>query len=88
MSLTSYDEARPWARAIREEVLSRRMPMWHAARGYGEFSNDPSLSPFEIALVAAWVDGGAPKGPAEPSVTRKPGSLAIAPADPLKVLRG
>jgi len=62
MPLTSYEEARPWARAIREEVLTRRMPKWHAARGYGEFANDPSLSPFEIATIAAWVDGGAPKG--------------------------
>jgi hypothetical protein len=61
MSLTTYDEARPWARAIREEVLTRRMPMWHVVRGYGDFSNDPSLSPFEVALFAAWADGGAPR---------------------------
>jgi hypothetical protein len=60
MSLTTYEEARPWARAIREEVLTRRMPMWHVVRGYGDFSNDPSLSPFEVALFAAWADGGAP----------------------------
>jgi hypothetical protein len=71
MPLTSYEEARPWAKAIREEVLTRRMPKWHAARGYGEFANDPSLSPFEIALVAAWVDGGAPKGTPEPSTAKK-----------------
>ncbi len=37
------------------------MPKWSAARGYGDFANDPSLSPFEIALIAAWVDGGAPE---------------------------
>jgi hypothetical protein len=37
------------------------MPKWNAARGYGDFANDPSLSPFEIALVTAWVDGGAPE---------------------------
>ncbi len=61
MPLGTYAEARPWARAIKEEVLTRRMPKWHAARGYGDFSNDPSLSPFEIALVAAWADGGAPE---------------------------
>ena len=63
MPLTSYEAARPWARAIREEVLSRRMPKWHAARGYGQFANDRSLTPFEIALVVAWVDGGAIRGP-------------------------
>jgi hypothetical protein len=60
MPLTTYAEARPWAKAIREEVLTRRMPKWHAARGYGQFENDPSLSAFEIALFVAWVDGGAP----------------------------
>ena len=64
MSLATYEEARPWARAIKEEVLTRRMPIWHAVRGYGDFSNDPSLSAFDIALVSAWVDGGAPKGTA------------------------
>lgn len=62
MSLATYEDARPWARAIKEEVMSRRMPTWHAVRGYGDFSNDPSLSPFEIALVARWADGGAPRG--------------------------
>lgn len=68
MPLTTYEEARPWARAIREEVLTRRMPKWHAVRGYGDFTNDPSLSPFEIATIVAWADGGAPKGPDTPAV--------------------
>jgi hypothetical protein len=62
MSLVTYEDARPWAKAIREEVLTRRMPKWHAARGYGQFANDRSLTPFEIALVVAWVDGGAVRG--------------------------
>jgi hypothetical protein len=62
MSLATYEDARPWARTIKEEVMTRRMPKWHAVRGYGDFSNDPSLSPFEIALIAAWANGGAPKG--------------------------
>jgi hypothetical protein len=61
--LSTYKEARPWAAAIKEEVMTRRMPKWAAARGYGDFANDPSLSPFEIALIAAWVDGGAPEAP-------------------------
>jgi hypothetical protein len=84
MSLAAYDEARPWAKAIKEEVLTRRMPKWHAARGYGDFSNDPSLSPFEIALISAWADGGAPKGteidtPAEPLQKQAVGSGANLP---------
>ncbi len=66
MSLKTYEEARPWARAIKEAALTRHMPNWRAARGYGDFSNDPSLSPFEIALIVAWVDGGAPKDPVAP----------------------
>ena len=61
MPLTTYDEARPWAKAIKEEVLARRMPKWHVVRGYGDFTNDPSLSAFEVALVAAWADGGGPR---------------------------
>lgn len=63
MTLVTYEDARPWAKAIKEEVLTRRMPKWHAARGYGDFANDPSLSPFEIAMLVAWADGGAPRDP-------------------------
>jgi hypothetical protein len=65
MSLVTYEDARPWAKAIKEEVMTRRMPKWHAVRGFGDFANDPSLSSFEIALIAAWADGGAPKGTEE-----------------------
>ena len=79
MPLSTYDQARPWAKAIKDEVVARRMPKWPAARGFGHFSNDPSLSPFEIELIAAWADGGAPKGeerdlPAKmpAAATRKP----------------
>src|SRR5262245_53494115 len=62
MPLTTYQEGRPWAQAIKAEVLERRMPPWHAVAGYGEFANDPSLAGREIDLITAWVDGGAPKG--------------------------
>jgi hypothetical protein len=79
MPLTTYDEVRPWARAIKEEVLTRRMPKWHVVRGYGDFTNDPSLSPFEIGLIAAWVDGGAPSTrPAAPGPTAAAGDAAPA----------
>jgi hypothetical protein len=63
-SLIEYDEARAWARSIREEVLERRMPPWPAALGVGEFANDPSLPPRVVALIVAWVDGGTPRGDA------------------------
>ncbi len=62
MSLATYREGRPWAAAIREEVLRRRMPPWSAVQGYGHFSNDPSLTPHELDLLVAWADGGAPSG--------------------------
>jgi len=61
MALTTYEEVRPWARAIKEQVLTRRMPKWHAARGFGAFKNDPTLTPIEMALIASWVDGGLPR---------------------------
>lgn len=62
MSLMTYKEARPWAKAIRDEVLERRMPPWGAVKGVGEFRNDPSLSQIEIDMVVNWVEGGAPEG--------------------------
>lgn len=80
MSLVTYEDARPWASAMREEVLARRMPKWHAARGYGEFSNDPTLSPFDIALIVAWVDGGAVRG--DMSKAAQPLPARLSPAAP------
>lgn len=62
MSLVTYAEARPWAAAIREEVLLRHMPPWSAVAGYGRFQNDPTLTQGEWDLLVAWVDGGAPSG--------------------------
>lgn len=62
MSLITYEDARPWAKAIRDEVLARRMPPWGAVKGVGEFRGDPSLSQVEIDMIVNWVEGGAPKG--------------------------
>ncbi|SPE27852.1 conserved exported hypothetical protein [Candidatus Sulfopaludibacter sp. SbA3] len=62
MSLLSYDEARPWAKAIRDEVLTRRMPPWDAVKGVGDFRGDRSLSQPELDVLVAWVEGGAPEG--------------------------
>jgi hypothetical protein len=62
MSLTTYTEARPWARAIREEVLERKMPPWQAVAGYGHFANDISLNGREKEIILSWADGGAPSG--------------------------
>lgn len=61
-SLTTYDEARPWAKAIKEEVLERRMPPWEAVKGFGEFREDRGLTQEELETISAWVEGGAPEG--------------------------
>src|SRR5205085_5816018 len=61
-SLMTYEAARPWAKAIRDEVLNRRMPPWDAVKGVGEFRDDPSLSLPEMDLIVNWVEGGAPEG--------------------------
>lgn len=62
MSLTTYEVARPWARAIREEVVARTMPPWGAVTGFGHFANDVSLTQREIDIILSWADGGAPSG--------------------------
>jgi hypothetical protein len=61
-SLLTYDDARPWAVAIKEEILRRRMPPWGAIKGYGDFRNDQALTPEEVERVVSWADGGAPVG--------------------------
>jgi hypothetical protein len=62
MSLLSYDEVRPWAKAIRSKVLNREMPPWPADDSSRTMRNDRRLSPREIDTVVAWVDAGSPKG--------------------------
>jgi hypothetical protein len=63
MPLLSYDDARPWARAIKSKVVSREMPPWGADPDQGrKMRNDPSLSKAQIDTIAAWVDAGAPRG--------------------------
>lgn len=63
MSFTSFKEVRPWASAIREAVVSRTMPPWHAAPGSAHaFRNDRSLSQAEIDTLVKWVDEGCPEG--------------------------
>ena len=64
MSLVSYEEVRPWAKAIKQRVLTRQMPPWHVdpTIGIQKFANDLSLSDTQIAAIAKWVDDGAPLG--------------------------
>lgn len=70
MSLLSYNEAKPWAAAIREAVVLRKMPPWKADPNVGRWSNDPSLTETEIAAIKAWADGAKPEG--DPKEAPKP----------------
>jgi mono/diheme cytochrome c family protein len=64
MSLTTYEDARPWAKSIAARVGARQMPPWHIDKTVGiqKFKNDRSLSDEQIETVLAWVAAGAPKG--------------------------
>ena len=77
-SLMTYTEARPWAKAIKEEVLERRMPPFAAVKGFGELRDDRAITQEELHLIADWVEGGSPEG--EPSLMPKPPDFT-APAD-------
>jgi hypothetical protein len=62
MSLLTFEDARPYARAIRAKVSSGEMPPWHADAPPGTFVNDRRLSAAEKSLLVRWVDAGAPRG--------------------------
>jgi hypothetical protein len=62
MSLLTYDQARPWARAIQKAVMTRQMPPWFADPKYGHFANERRLSARELDIIDNWVKGGAPAG--------------------------
>ena len=62
MSLRTYDEVRPWARAMKQKVVAREMPPWFADAPHGMFANDPRLTPEQIDVISRWADSGAPRG--------------------------
>ncbi len=91
MPLTTYEEVRPWAVAVKHEVLTRRMPPWGAVKGFGMFRNDASLSLPEIALISSWVQGGAPEGDSvflEPFHLHEQGGSDTESADSRLAVRG
>jgi hypothetical protein len=77
-SLMTYDAARPWAKAIGEEVLQRRMPPWGAVKGFGDFRNDKGLTEEQLELIVDWEEGGAPEGDPKdiPAVIKFPADAA------------
>lgn len=72
MSLVTYGESRPWARAIRHQVAQRLMPPWFANPAIGHFANDLRLTDGEVDVITRWATDGAPRGegpdPVPPSV--------------------
>ena len=62
MSLLTYEEVRPWARSIRDEVADGTMPPWHADAPHGSFLNERRLTAAEKDVILKWASGGAPKG--------------------------
>jgi hypothetical protein len=61
-SVLSYKDIRPWAKSIKEKVVNREMPPWHADPHVGRWVNDPRLTQAQIDTIVAWVDGGAKEG--------------------------
>src|SRR5437762_9147706 len=65
MSFLTYKDTRPWAKAMKEAVVSRQMPPWFADPNYGHFANDRTLSDATIKTLVAWADGGDLEGDAK-----------------------
>jgi len=88
-SLTTYPDVQPRAVAIRDAVLSRRMPPWGGVKGFGDFRNDEALTAEQIELITDWVQDDTPKGnnarmlPPMPKFSDAP--AVTAPADAVRV---
>ena len=72
IAFETYENTRGYAAAIREATRNRSMPPWFAEKGIGKFSNDPSLTDEQIALLVAWAEAKAPAGnPADAPAPKK-----------------
>jgi hypothetical protein len=89
-SLMTYKDARPWAEAIKEEVLARRMPPWGAVKGFGDFRNDQALTPEQLEVIVSWADGGVPEGEEKdlPPAPKLDAAVASAPLKGSLVISG
>jgi mono/diheme cytochrome c family protein len=91
-SLMTYPEAQPRASAIKEAVLSRRMPPWGAVKGFGNFRNEQGLTQEQISLVTDWVEGGTVRGnnpnALPPIPTFEPSAQFKVPSDTITVTEG
>src|ERR1041385_6940036 len=62
MSFMNYQQVRPWAKAIKEAVVLKKMPPWFADPQHGKFRNDRSLAQKDIDTLVSWAESGAPEG--------------------------
>ncbi len=62
MSLLTYENVRPWSKAIKTAVVTKQMPPWFADSHYGNYRNAPKLTAENVRTLVAWADGGAPEG--------------------------
>ena len=83
MPFETYKQTRPWAKAIEQAVLAKKMPPWFAEPGVGTFANDPSLTSAELETLTAWTRAGAPEGSTKdaPPAHVWPSSWSIGPPD-------
>ena len=88
IALSTYEQARPWAVAIKEQVLSRAMPPWGAVKGFGNLKPDHALTQEEIMIIAGWVIGGAPQGNPEWLPKQAHGKAATPPPSIKNALTG
>src|SRR6202165_2706711 len=81
MSFLTYQNVRPWAKAMKTAVLTRKMPPWFADPHYGPYLNDRSLKQGDIDTIVKWADAGAPEGDLKdaPPAVQWPDEWAIKP---------
>ena len=86
--LMTYQDVQPRAVAIKDAVLSRRMPPWGAVKGFGEFRNDRGLTQEQVELVSSWVESDAPRGNNRRMLPETPAKFEPPPDAPARPPRG
>jgi peroxiredoxin len=75
-SMDNYDTVRGWSAMMREVIMTRRMPPWHADPQYGDFTPDRSLSIEQMRALVHWIDDGAPRGEGPDPLAQNPPTAA------------
>jgi len=86
--LLTYQDVQPRVVAIKNAVLSRRMPPWGAVKGFGEFRNDQALTQEQVELVSSWIESDAPRGNNRRMLPETPTKFEPPPAAPARIPRG